>query len=132
MYDISRRSIDPADTDKAKKESQYGRQTAPESLLHLQRRTALLLLDARGRKRFSRAAHDAIEPAAPASWSPDGQVLAFVQSTTDSLDISVLRLEGEPRPFIPSPFEEQFPTFSPDGRWLAYISNPVRANGRST
>ena len=40
-----------------------------------------------------------------------------------NFDISVLRLEGEPQPFIQSPFEEQFPTFSPDGRWLAYASN---------
>ena len=64
-----------------------------------------------------------VEPAAPASWSPDGQVLAFAQSTTDGFAISVLRLEGEPQPFIQSPFEERFPTFSPDGRWLAYASN---------
>jgi len=30
---------------------------------------------------------------------------------------------GEPRPFVDSPFAELEPTFSPDGRWLAYMSN---------
>ena len=30
---------------------------------------------------------------------------------------------GEPEPFIESSFKEWWPTFSPDGRWLAYGSN---------
>jgi len=29
---------------------------------------------------------------------------------------------GEPKPFVNSPFPEQTPAFSPDGRWLAYHS----------
>jgi Tol biopolymer transport system component len=64
----------------------------------------------------------AVGPALPASWSPDGQVLAFLYGE-DEDEIWVLPLDGEPRPFFPSSFVEWYPTFSPDGRWLAYSSN---------
>ena len=30
---------------------------------------------------------------------------------------------GEPKPFVNSAFTEAYPAFSPDGRWLAYMSN---------
>jgi serine/threonine-protein kinase len=30
---------------------------------------------------------------------------------------------GEPKPFVNSTFDERSPAFSPDGRWLAYMSN---------
>jgi serine/threonine-protein kinase len=64
-----------------------------------------------------------VEPSYPASWSPDGQVLAFLHLASEgNYDIWVLPLEGEPRPFIQSPFNETHPTFSPDGHWLAYRS----------
>ena len=29
--------------------------------------------------------------------------------------------DGEPRPFLDTPFVESYATFSPDGRWLAYL-----------
>ena len=77
----------------------------------------------------------------PCSWSPDGKLLAFmgVNSTT-GLDIWVLRMgdtapgsgqvpsatSGQVRkaqPFLQTPFNEGAADFSPDGRWLAYISD---------
>ena len=65
----------------------------------------------------------------PSSWSPDGQVLAFYErpiggAFTPNRDIWVLPIEGEqkPRPFLQTPFEEAGAVFSPEGRWLAYMS----------
>lgn len=51
----------------------------------------------------------------------DGSTLAFVERN----DVWVMGLHGDrtPRPFVNSRFFENFPDFSPDGRWLAYVSN---------
>jgi Tol biopolymer transport system component len=69
------------------------------------------------------------------SWHPDGKVLAFRQNNADTgWDIMTLSIEGdeksgwkpgEPKPFINGAFDERSPAFSPDGRWLAYMSNEL-------
>ena len=65
-----------------------------------------------------------LDDSTPASWSPDGQVLAFLKwDSSGNSDIWMLPLGDEPHPFVESPFNEIFSTFSPDGRWLAYGSN---------
>jgi eukaryotic-like serine/threonine-protein kinase len=61
----------------------------------------------------------------PNSWSPNGQLLAFdAARSSTGRDIWVLRLgdrkEGQ---FLGTPFNEGAAQFSPDGRWLAYVSN---------
>ena len=58
----------------------------------------------------------------PTSWSPDGQTLAFQQATAGR-DIWMLPLKGEATSFLATSFTERSPMFSPDGRWLAYVSN---------
>jgi Tol biopolymer transport system component len=69
----------------------------------------------------------------PRSWSPDGQLLAYHENNpTTKKDIWVLRM-GDPstgsgqvrkaEPFLRTPFSEGGPVFSPDGHWLAYISD---------
>jgi serine/threonine-protein kinase len=72
------------------------------------------------------------------SWSPDGRTLAYVEVNPDtSGDIMTLPMEGDektgwkpgaPRPFLNTPFGEFLPTFSPDGHWLAYMSNESGTN----
>ena len=60
------------------------------------------------------------------SVSPDGKLLAYAeQSPGASWDIWLLPLEAgaEPRPFLATPFVEAAPVFSPDGHWIAYLSN---------
>jgi serine/threonine-protein kinase len=68
---------------------------------------------------------------APLSFSPDGQLLAFIEnSPTTGYDIWVLHLsDRKTEPFIRTPFNESAPQFSPlDGRWLAYVSNESGRN----
>jgi eukaryotic-like serine/threonine-protein kinase len=82
----------------------------------------------------------------PMSWSPDGQVLAFIEiNPTTGLDIWALRMSGpsagsgqaasaasgqvrKAQSFLGTPFNETAPRFSPDGRWLVYISNESGRN----
>jgi Tol biopolymer transport system component len=63
----------------------------------------------------------------PLSWSPDGKSLlystgAFIIGNTD---VWLLPLDGDrtPVPFLRTPFNETEARFSPDGRWVAYVSN---------
>ena len=68
----------------------------------------------------------------PFSFSPDGKFLAYAQlSAGTNWDIWILPLEGDeksgwkpgtPRPFLKTPAVEFQPAFSPDGRWVAYVS----------
>jgi Tol biopolymer transport system component len=74
----------------------------------------------------------------PDSWSPDGQLLAFHETNPSTgRDIWVLRMgdpslsSGQVRNadlFLRTPFNESAPRFSPDGHWLAYVSDE---SGRS-
>jgi serine/threonine-protein kinase len=65
-------------------------------------------------------------PRFPRDWSPDGDVLAFVEWHPETMrDIWMLEIgePGEARPFIASKFDEYAPLFSPDGRFIAYVSD---------
>ena len=61
----------------------------------------------------------------PSSWSPDGQLLAFCEhNPTTGYDIWVLRISDlKALPILRESFNEVTPQFSPDGRWLAYVSD---------
>jgi Tol biopolymer transport system component len=61
----------------------------------------------------------------PLDWSADGRFLVYDAVATGGLDLWVLPLEGDkkPFPFFETQFNEGHAQFSPDGRRLAYISN---------
>jgi Tol biopolymer transport system component len=66
----------------------------------------------------------------PASWSPDGTTLAIVEEGDNEgkdafqFDIVVLSIaDRKMRAVIHTAANEMNPEFSPDGRWLAYVSN---------
>ena len=67
---------------------------------------------------------------APQSFSPDGQLLAFVEvDPMTGLDIWVLRMsDRKAQPFLRTLFNEGASRFSPDGRWLAYSSDESGRN----
>jgi eukaryotic-like serine/threonine-protein kinase len=59
------------------------------------------------------------------SWSSDGQLLGLNQiNPVTGRDIWVLRLKDrKAEPFLVTRFTEGAPDFSPDGRWLTYVSD---------
>jgi serine/threonine-protein kinase len=65
----------------------------------------------------------------PASWSPDGRVVAFTQVSPETgADVYVLDIRDRKPRFVQTTFAEGSPKFSPDGRWIAYTSNESGRN----
>ena len=62
----------------------------------------------------------------PTSWSPDGRFLLYTEiHPKTKRDIWALPMEGggKPFPFLVTEFAERQARFSPDGRWVAYVSD---------
>ena len=65
----------------------------------------------------------------PEDWSRDGRYLAFGLNTTAGVtgagNLHVLPLfeDRKPIPIAQTPFQEDEPRFSPDGKWLAFNSD---------
>jgi serine/threonine-protein kinase len=69
----------------------------------------------------------------PGSWHPSGKFLAYFELRAQTnADLMILPMEGDettgwkpgtPTVFLSTPFNESAPMFSPDGRWLAYMSS---------
>jgi eukaryotic-like serine/threonine-protein kinase len=75
---------------------------------------------------------DSPEQHSPWSWHPGGKFLAFAADRSDAAsDLMILPMDGDatgrstpgtPTVFLSTPADEAWPTFSPDGRWIAYTS----------
>jgi serine/threonine-protein kinase len=72
----------------------------------------------------------------PWSFTPNGDCLAFVEGSgravirTIPIDSSGSELRaGEPQVFLQTPFNARSPMFSPDGRWIAYVSDETPGYG---
>ena len=62
----------------------------------------------------------------PAAWSPDGHFILYIERGAKTrMDLWALPLFGDRKEYqlSNSPFDEQNPQLSPDGRWLAYTSD---------
>jgi eukaryotic-like serine/threonine-protein kinase len=65
----------------------------------------------------------------PDAWSPDGRSLIFEDSSSgSSRDLWLLPFGEQPRPLIVTQFNERAAAPSPDGKWLAFVSDE---SGRS-
>ena len=62
-------------------------------------------------------------PRYPMSWSPDGRELLFEVEEATGTDLSVLRRGGEARTLLAEPYNETNGAISPDGRFVAYVSD---------
>ena len=71
----------------------------------------------------------------PTSWSSDGRFILYSTGAfgIGNSDIWVLPMAGDPAtrkpsPLLQTPFNELRGRFSPDGRWVAYVSNETGSN----
>ena len=59
-------------------------------------------------------------------WTPDGRELILSRENKDTgVDIYAVAVEGDhkPRPIVATPFNQAEASISPDGKWLAYVSD---------
>jgi Tol biopolymer transport system component len=67
-------------------------------------------------------------------WSRDGRFVVYsTQNEDNGWDVMVLPMSGpeserQPRPYLSTEFDEHFGRVSPDGRWLAYMSDESGVN----
>jgi Tol biopolymer transport system component len=72
---------------------------------------------------------DAGGNAFPTDWSQDGRLLAVDRNKPPTIDLWLVPTDGrKPYALAQTEFLEQTASFSPDGRWIAYVSDESSAN----
>jgi dipeptidyl aminopeptidase/acylaminoacyl peptidase len=90
-------------------------------------RTHLWVVEARSGKAKQLTDHPVYDELSPA-WSPDGKWLAFFSNRSDNPDFNMDAIDlfvmpaagGALRKIVTPPGEKNLPSFSPDGKWIAY------------
>jgi Tol biopolymer transport system component len=66
----------------------------------------------------------------PKAWADGGKTVIAVQGIHPDTGLDIVRVPSEaggtPQPIVSTPFNEYDPVISPDGRWLAYVSEEAR------
>jgi Tol biopolymer transport system component len=80
-----------------------------------------------------KAIHPSPDDERPQSWSPDGRYLVYDTRPTSRLgvaEIMILPLVGEQKPYslLNAPYANSGGQVSPDGHWIAFISNQTGRN----
>jgi serine/threonine-protein kinase len=126
LYDLGRRTLTPVASDG----EAYAPTWSPDG-----QQLAFSWLADRRRSLVSQSADSSAPPRVlasgrlfPSSFAPDGRHLAALTRSFGDIAIATLE-DGQARvqPFLEVPHGELWPSFSPDGRWLAYGS---RVSGR--
>jgi dipeptidyl aminopeptidase/acylaminoacyl peptidase len=130
---------EPGEAKDAEKDKEKNKKPKPIVIRRLQfkqdteylgeQRTHLHLFEVESRKsvQITSGPYDDTQPA----WSPDGRWIAFVSKragedpdATDNSDIFLVAPEAgaSPRALTTWPGADSSPSFSPDGRWIAYVA----------
>ena len=83
------------------------------------------VIDVSGSGTDTKLFEDGVNQVYPEAWSPDGEWLVY-QRVDDANNSDIWALPttgGEPVALVASSFSEVFPSISPDGRWLAFVSD---------
>lgn len=91
-----------------------------------QGRLSLLDLEKGSNRVLERAEFGRDDPYAAVTWSPDGKYLALARPDTAQLRSQIVLLPlagGKPLTLTSDRYESFAPAFTPDGRWLYFLSN---------
>ena len=96
-------------------------------LAHTDKKGRMWLLDlaTRGNALIDDAGKMGVEQHDSAVWSPDSRYLAFVRSDSDAQrdQVGLYAVEGKQLAFVTGDrYPSESPAFSPDGRWLYFLS----------
>jgi TolB protein len=64
-------------------------------------------------------------------WSPTGEYIAFTKQFSDKFAIGVMKPDGSGERILTEGFDNEGPTFAPNGQVIMYFSDPMGGSGPS-